>query len=66
MPREPIRPVWNESLIRQHDYNDIFGSSMYFSQNQDPAEREYEEAMDVYRAWLECMTRRQKATGVTG
>jgi hypothetical protein len=49
LPPKPIEPVWNESRIRHNDYNDVFAASVYFSQYQDPAEREYDDAMDVYR-----------------
>lgn len=34
--------------MRKRDHNDVFGSTMFFS-HQDPAEREYEDAMEVYR-----------------
>lgn len=34
--------------MRMRDHNDVFGSTMFFS-HQDPAEREYEDAMEVYR-----------------
>jgi hypothetical protein len=62
MPLKPIRPVWNESRIRHRDYNDVFGSSMFFS-HQDPAEREYEEAMEVYGKLSEllCIYQRRRA-----
>lgn len=50
-PVKPIQPRWNESFYAMHedDYNDILNSGMYYAPHQDPAEKEYEEAMEVYR-----------------
>lgn len=62
-PVEPIRPVWNESFYahRQNDYNDVMQSNMYYSSHQDPAEKEYDEAMSVYRTWISAVVIERRA-----